>query len=191
MTIANLITLLRIVLVPVLIWALLSEQMLAAFLLFLLAGLSDAVDGTVARYFDQQSELGTILDPIADKLMLVSVFIILAYLEHIPLWLGILIVSRDILIIFGVMLAFMLFHDVTIKPLWVSKANTLLQILLAAWVLSALAFQFDNAWIKSALVWTTGVLTGLSAIAYIWEGMKLFSSENEDESSQTSSKQDI
>lgn len=177
MTIANLITLLRIVLVPVIIWALLSDQMLMAFLMFLLAGVSDAVDGTVARYFDQQTELGTVLDPIADKLMLVSVFIILAMLEHIPLWLVILIVSRDLLIILGVTLAFLLSFEFTIKPLRVSKATTLLQILLAAWILSSLAFEFDFNGIKSALEWTTGLLTGLSAVAYIWEGIKLIATD--------------
>ena len=91
--------------------------MLLAFMLFVLAGVSDAVDGTVARYFNQQTELGTILDPIADKLMLVCVFISLAYLGSIPLWLVILIVSRDLLIIFGVLLAFVLSLPVTIRPL--------------------------------------------------------------------------
>lgn len=167
----------RIVLVPFIVWALLSDQMLLAFLVFLLAGVSDAVDGIVARYFNQQTELGTVLDPIADKMMLVSVFIVLSYLGHIPLWLVILIVSRDILIIFGVLLAFVLAHDVTIKPLWVSKTNTLFQILLAAWVLSALAFEISNGWIQPGLEWITGILTALSAVAYIWEGIKLFAAD--------------
>ena len=174
MTIANLITLLRVVLVPVIVWALLSGEMMSAFLLFLLAGLSDAVDGAVARYFDQQSEFGTVLDPIADKTMLVSVFIVLAYLDHLPLWLAILVVSRDLLIVVGVMLAFVLVKKVTIKPLWVSKANTLAQIVLASLVLGLLAFEIHLPTAQLMLVWTTGVLTGLSAIAYIWEGLKLF-----------------
>ena len=152
--------------------------MLFAFLLFLLAGASDAVDGTVARYFDQQSELGTVLGPIADKLMLVSVFLVLSYLGHIPLWLVILIVSRDMLIIFGVLLAFVLRLPVTIRPLWVSKANTLLQILLAAWVLFSLAFAIDFPQAQLALELITGLLTGLSAAAYIWEGTKLFAAHD-------------
>lgn len=177
MTIANLITLLRIVLVPVIVWAILSDQLLMGFLVFLLAGLSDAVDGTVARYFNQQSELGTILDPIADKLMLVSVFIALAYLGEIPLWLVILIVSRDLLIIFGVMLAFLLSLPVTIRPLWVSKTNTVAQIALAAWVLFSLAFEIELSNAKLLLEWTTGLLTFLSAAAYLREGVQLFATE--------------
>ena len=178
MTLANLITLMRIVLVPVIIWALLSDLMLFAFLVFLLAGISDAVDGAVARYFDQQSEFGTMLDPIADKIMLVSVFIVLAYLGHIPLWLTILVVSRDLLIVVGVMLAFLLAKKVTIKPLWVSKANTVAQIVLAALVLGLLAFELDMPLTLLMMVWITGILTTLSAIAYMLQGMKLLEGTN-------------
>lgn len=179
LTIANLITLLRIVLVPAIVWAILTNQTTLALLLFVVAGLSDAVDGTVARYFDQQSELGTILDPIADKLMLVSVFISLAYLEAIPLWLVILIVSRDILIIFGVFLAFFLSVPVKIKPLWISKANTVAQILLAAWVLFTLAFDIERMNAQVALEWGTGILTALSAIAYLVQGIRLFAADEQ------------
>lgn len=179
MTIANLITLLRIVLVPAIIWAILTNQTVLALVLFVVAGLSDAVDGTVARYFDQQTELGTILDPIADKLMLVSVFISLAYLEAIPLWLVILIVSRDILIIFGVFLAFFLSVPVKIKPLWISKANTVAQIFLAAWVLFTLAFDIQWMTAQIALELSTGLLTALSAIAYLVQGIRLFAASEQ------------
>jgi cardiolipin synthase len=178
-TIANLITLFRIVLVPAIVWAILSNQTLTAFVLFVLAGMSDAVDGTVARYFDQQTELGTILDPIADKLMLVSVFISLAYLGSIPLWLVILIVSRDMLIIFGVLLALILSLPVTIKPLWISKTNTVAQIVLAAWVLFSLAFDIEWPNAKMVLEWVTGLLTALSAAAYIAQGTRLFAADEQ------------
>lgn len=164
----------RVVLVPVIVWAMISDQMMFAFLVFLLAGISDAVDGAVARYLDQQTEFGTMLDPIADKIMLVSVFILLAFLEYIPLWLTILIVSRDLLIVFGIMLAYALDKSVTIKPLWVSKANTLSQIVLAAFALGLLAFQLDMPNLKTAMIWITAILTALSAMAYIRDGLKLF-----------------
>ena len=171
---------LRLVLVPVIVWALLADQKMMSFLLFLLAGLSDAVDGAVARYFDQQTEFGTILDPIADKMMLVTAFIVLAYLDHLPLWLTILVVSRDLLIVLGVMLAFVLSKDVTIRPLWVSKANTVAQIVLVAWVLCWLAFERDVSTYQIVLEWITGLLTGLSAIAYLWQGLKLFATDDTD-----------
>ena len=179
MTIANLITMLRIML----LFRLLSGRSSAMskwqrFLLFLLAGLSDAVDGAVARYFDQQSEFGTILDPIADKMMLVSVFIVLSYLDLIPLWLVILVVSRDLLIIMGVLLAFVLDKKVTIRPLWVSKANTVAQIVLALWVLGLLAFDLEFFGFKTFLEWLAGALTALSTLAYIWQGLKLFGNDD-------------
>lgn len=174
-TIANLITVMRVVLVPVIVWAMLSNQMQFAFFVFLLAGVSDAVDGAVARTFNQQTEFGTILDPIADKIMLVSVFVVLTYLGHLPLWLTILVVSRDLLIINGVMLAFVLSIKIKIAPLWVSKANTLAQIVLAGLVLCVLAFDF--AWPRTLITmeWITGILTALSAMAYIVQGLRVFS----------------
>ncbi len=176
LNIANLITILRVVLVPVIVWALMSEQMMLAFLVFVIAGISDAIDGAIARYLDQQTEFGTILDPIADKIMLVSVFILLSYLEYIPLWLTILIVSRDLLIVLGIMLAYTLNKPVTIKPLWISKANTLVQIVLAAFALGILAFDLEYPNIKTLLIWLTALLTALSAMAYIRDGLKLFAS---------------
>lgn len=172
MTVANLITLLRIVLVPVIIWGMLSGHMMFAFLTFLLAGLSDAVDGAVARMLDQQSEFGTALDPVADKTMLVSVFIVLAYLGEIPLWLAILVLSRDILIVFGFLLAFVLGRAVAIKPLLVSKANTFVQIVLAAFVMGRLALEWPSTGFQAALEIATAVLTGLSALAYMIQGMR-------------------
>ncbi len=172
LTVANFITLFRIILVPVIIWSLLTGATASAFALFLVAGLSDAVDGAVARTFNQQSELGTVLDPIADKVMLVSVFIMLAYLEQIPLWLAILVVSRDLLIVAGFIVAFLLGRPADVKPLWVSKANTAAQILLALYVLARLAFELDGMQLQTYLEWGTGVLTGLSAIAYMVQGMR-------------------
>jgi len=171
-TIANIITLLRIVLVPVIIWALLSGETVFAFIVFLLAGISDAVDGAVARMMDQQTEFGTALDPIADKLMLVSVFLLLAWLGEIPLWLAILVLSRDVLIIVGFLLAFVLGKAVAIRPLFVSKANTFAQIVLAALVMGLLAFDLQMPVVKISLVYATALLTAVSAIAYTVQGMR-------------------
>lgn len=185
LTIANFITIGRVLLVPIIIWALLANQPIFAFVAFMIAGLSDAVDGTVARAMNQQSEFGTILDPIADKLMLVSVFIVLAYLGHLPLWLTILVVSRDLIIVFGVMLAYTLEKEVTIKPLWVSKVNTAMQIVLAALVLGVLGFEYPLPTIQTILEYLTGVLTAASAIAYIMQGLALFANGTVRENGET------
>jgi len=157
---------------PFIIWSLLSGAYMWAFGLFVVAGLSDAVDGAIARMFDQQSELGTVLDPLADKTLLVSVFIVLGVMGNIPLWLTILVFSRDLLIVAGIILCFVIGRPVKIKPLWVSKANTLAQITLASLVLGLLAFQLELTVIKVSLEIITGLLTGFSALAYVFEGIK-------------------
>ncbi|MFD0915654.1 CDP-alcohol phosphatidyltransferase family protein [Pseudahrensia aquimaris] len=172
MTIANIITFARLGLVPMIVWAMIADNMLLAFVLFLIAGVSDAVDGFIARNFNQQSELGTILDPLADKMMLVSVFIVLGYLGHIPLWLTILVVSRDVLIVFGIVVCFMLNRPVTIAPIWISKANTTVQIVLACFELGLLAFALSLPVAAAVLVWITGALTVGSAAAYTVQGVQ-------------------
>ena len=173
MTIPNLITIMRALLVPAIVWGLMTGQFVLAFLLFVIAGVSDAVDGIIARHFGQHSELGAILDPLADKVMLVSVYVVLAFLEELPLWLVILVVSRDVLIVTGVMVAGMIGDAPAIRPLWVSKANTVAQIVLAAFVLATLASALDWPMVRLILVWTTGALTTASTVAYIVEGLRL------------------
>ena len=103
MSIPNLITLARILLVPVVVWAIASNQMLFAFLLFAAAGVSDAVDGFLAKRFGMASELGAYLDPLADKVLIVSIYVSLGIVDALPRWLVILVVSRDLLIVGGVM----------------------------------------------------------------------------------------
>ena len=109
----NLITLARIIMVPVVVWAIASRQMQIAFLLFLAAGVSDAVDGFIAKRFNMASELGAHLDPLADKTLIVSIYVALGITEAIPRWIVILVVSRDILIVGGVMLAWFLGEPMT------------------------------------------------------------------------------
>ena len=167
MTIPNIITILRFLLVPAIIWALLSGEMAWAFALFLIAGISDGVDGFIARHFNQQSRLGAYLDPVADKLLLVCVFVVLGLMGELPLWLVVLAVSRDALIIVAVMLSTVMGHPVTVKPLFVSKANTAVQIILAAVALADLAFVLDLATVRSVLVVVSGLLTVASAAAYL------------------------
>ena len=108
MSIPNLITLARILLVPVVVWAIASGQMLIAFLLFVAAGVSDAVDGFLAKRFGMTSELGAYLDPLADKVLIVSIYVALGITGALPRWLVILVVSRDILIVGGVMLSWLI-----------------------------------------------------------------------------------
>ncbi len=165
--IPNFITLGRIISVPVIFWLLLSGQNKIAFFVFLCAGLSDAVDGYLAKRFNWSTELGSYLDPLADKLLIVSIFIALGVRNELPLWLVIAVVSRDILIVAAVLLAWLLDQRVRIKPLAVSKANTVVQIALAATVLADEGFSLGLDTVRLYLVWITAALTLLSLAAYL------------------------
>lgn len=129
LTIPNLVTILRFVLVL----AMLNMRWDWAFAGFLVAGISDGVDGFIARRFNQHSKLGAYLDPMADKVLLVSVFVVMGFIGQLPLWLVVTMVSRDALIICAVLLSTVMAHPVEMKPLYVSKANTAAQIVLAPW----------------------------------------------------------
>lgn len=172
MNLPNSLTLGRIVSVPLVVWLIIDHEMLAAFLLFLLAGLSDAADGYLAKRFGWHTELGAYLDPIADKALLVSIYVTLGLAGHLPVWLVIAAVSRDILIVGAVVLSWMLSRPLTVKPLLISKANTLSQIVLAGIVLGELGLGLGLDPIVSVLVWVTGALTILSAAAYFWAWLK-------------------
>jgi cardiolipin synthase len=167
LTIANLITILRFFLVPGVVWALLTQRVDWAFAGFLIAGVSDGVDGFVARQFNQRSELGAYLDPMADKLLLVSVFVVLGFMGELPSWLVVAAVSRDALIVAAVLLATIMGRPVAMKPLYVSKANTLVQIVLAAFVLAELGFGLNIGIAREMLIVLSGLLTAASAGAYL------------------------
>jgi cardiolipin synthase (CMP-forming) len=141
-SIPNIITLGRILLVPIVVWAIASSQMEIAFAAFVIAGVSDAVDGFLAKRFGMTTELGAYLDPLADKAMLVSIYVALGIIEAVPRWLVILVVSRDIMIVGAVILSWLFDKPIPMKPLMVSKINTVAQVALAALVLASLAFGF-------------------------------------------------
>lgn len=166
-TIPNLISILRLLLVPIVIWALMDGQVGWALALFVLAGVSDGIDGFIARHFNQRSRLGAYLDPMADKLLLVSVFVVLGFMGELPLWLVIAAVSRDALIVSAVMLSTIMGQPVEVKPLYVSKANTAVQIFLAALVLADLSFGLGLDIARDAFVFLSGLLTVASAAAYL------------------------
>ncbi|MBN9550698.1 MAG: CDP-alcohol phosphatidyltransferase family protein [Alphaproteobacteria bacterium] len=140
MTIPNMITIMRLLLVPAVVLAMLDARWEWAFAGFLVAGISDGIDGFIARRWNQTSRLGAYLDPIADKLLLVSVFVVMGIAGELPLW---------------------------VKPLLVSKANTVAQIVLAALVLGELAFSVHPDPLRTGLILLTGVLTVASAAAYL------------------------
>ncbi|MBV9240214.1 MAG: CDP-alcohol phosphatidyltransferase family protein [Xanthobacteraceae bacterium] len=172
LSLPNLITLARILLVPVMVWAIASDQMTAAFTLFLIAGISDGVDGFLAKRFGMATAVGAYLDPLADKVLIVSIYVSLGIIEAIPRWLVILVVSRDILIVGGIMLSWVLGDPITIKPATVSRLNTVAQILLGGVVIAARAFQWQIAGGINALMGLVAVLTLLSIAVYLQEWVR-------------------
>jgi cardiolipin synthase (CMP-forming) len=174
----NLITISRILLVPLIVWLLISEAYVPAVVVFALAGVSDAVDGFLARRFKSQTELGTYLDPLADKALLVSIYVTLSVMHILPAWLTIAVVTRDMLIVGGVMLSRLLDKPLIMKPLWISKVNTAWQIIFAGGVLGCLAlgFQAERPIFAGAVL--VGALTALSGALYMRDWVHHMSSHN-------------
>jgi cardiolipin synthase len=164
----NFISLGRLLCTPLAVWLMLSGEMKLAFWVFVGAGVSDAVDGFIAKRFDARTTLGRYLDPLADKALLVSVYVVLGTLGFLPNWLVILVVFRDLLIIGGALL----FHTLTdepmsMQPLMVSKVNTVLQIALAVLVLGRLAFGIDDVGVSEVLIYAVAVTTFVSGAVYL------------------------
>ena len=172
MSIPNLITLARILAVPVILWAIISGEMRIAFALFLAAGLSDLIDGFLAKRFGMATELGAYLDPLADKAMIVSIYVALGIVEAIPRWLVILVVSRDIMIVSAVILSWLVDKPVKLKPITVSKLNTVAQIVYATVVLAALTFGWEITLVKDMLMGVVAALTLLSVAFYVAEWVR-------------------
>jgi cardiolipin synthase (CMP-forming) len=167
MSLANLVTLGRLLAVPLVVWLILIGDMPTTFWVFTIAGLSDAVDGYVAKRFDQRSELGALLDPIADKTLIVSLFVTLGLAGHLPNWLVIMVVFRDLLIVGGFVLALVLSQPISWRPLLISKVNTVLQLVLLAVLLGRLAFGFVDHGAVVLLTYCVAATTIFSGAAYL------------------------
>ena len=166
----NILTLGRIALVPFLIVLLQDKQFLWSLFVFLGAGITDALDGYIAKRFNARTQLGAILDPLADKALIVSAYVTLAILLLIPFWLVVVVVFRDVIIIAGYLIMTLFYGSIEMKPLVVSKLNTLTQIIYVLVVLSALAGASLLAdlipWL-AIVVLLTSVISG-AAYVYIW-----------------------
>jgi len=172
LSIPNIITLGRIILVPVIVWAIASNQMEIAFAIFVIAGVSDAVDGFLAKRFNMASELGALLDPLADKALLVSIYVALGIWGAVPRWIVILIVSRDFMIVAAVIVSWLFDKPVPMKPLMVSKLNTATQVALAALILASLGFGFRPTPYDAVLMGLVTVFTLVSVSLYLVEWVR-------------------
>ena len=172
-TLPNAITFARLCAVPAAVWLVLQHRMDAAFWVFVAAGVSDAVDGWLARALNSRSKLGAILDPVADKALLVSMYVTLAAVGVLPDWLAILVVFRDLLIVGGVLVLYVLGQPPAIQPILLSKANTVLQITLAAGALLVAGFGLAAGPLIDLLILATAATTVASGAVYVWRAARL------------------
>jgi cardiolipin synthase (CMP-forming) len=166
-TLPNLLTFGRLCLVPATIWLILQQRLDLAFVAFVTAGLSDALDGWLARVTGSVSDLGALLDPIADKALLVSVYVTLAATGVLPDWVAILVVFRDLVIVGGVVVLWLAGHRPAIKPILISKVNTTLQIGLAALALLVRGFDIAAEEALQVMVWAVVGSTVVSGGVYV------------------------
>ncbi len=167
----NIITFARLCAVPAAVWLVIQRETGLAFGLFALAGVSDAVDGWLARRRGG-SALGAMLDPVADKALLVCMFVTLAAIGVLPSWIAILVVFRDLVILGGIGLMWRLAIPVRIKPMLLSKLNTALQLLLVGVVLFLEGFGLQAPWLRALLIWTAAATTLGSGAAYVWKAAR-------------------
>jgi cardiolipin synthase (CMP-forming) len=183
MTTANKITILRILLIPFFVVETLyyvetgnEIHRLVAILSFAITAILDGVDGYIARRYNQRSELGAILDPLADKLLLVSGVVLLSFdhaprLGRIPLWLTGTIIGRDLLLLIGIVVIRYMVGKVTVRPRILGKIATVFQMAVVIWILLNWERDLNGRWFQ---VWTIGaaVFTGVSGLLYVWDGVK-------------------
>jgi len=164
----NLITALRIVLVLPLAWSLLQHDFDIALLLVFVAGASDALDGFLAKQYGWTSALGSVLDPLADKLLLVVTFLSLGYLALVPAWLVVAVLARDIVIVTGGIAYYISIGRFDMAPTLISKLNTLMQLVLVFGIVLAQVFDFPRMWMVEIGWWIVLATTLLSGLDYVW-----------------------
>lgn len=172
MTVPNLLTVARILLTPVLVILLLENRLTAALVVFVAAGLTDVLDGLIARLYRQDSKLGAFLDPLADKLLLATTYAILAYQHLVPKWLAVIVLSRDVLIVLGVFVLFLQSLYIEIKPSVASKLTTSAQTVTVIVAMTTVLVS-PHPVLKNVLFHVTAALTIVSWAQYMGRGLRL------------------
>jgi cardiolipin synthase (CMP-forming) len=188
-TVPNLLTIFRMVLIPVFVTLIFYQRFLMALAAFVVAGITDGLDGLLARRFDQKSQLGTVLDPIADKLLLVTAFVVLSMRtvfpqpvpSHLPIpfWVTIAVISRDVFIVVGAAAINIMTGFRGFRPSWLGKLNTTVQIIAIGIIMFATSFPYGTGYYLPTLYVTVFVLALLSGAHYVFFASKLL---NEDRS---------
>jgi len=166
LSLPNVLTMTRIVMTPIIAYALLRGEAELALFLLLIAGISDLLDGAIARIFDQRTLVGAYLDPLADKLMLITTMVTLFYLGVVPLFLFLAVIFRDVLIVLGAISYELVTHNLRMEPSMVSKATTAMQIVALLAMICNMAWPIDG-WVLSLTIWLAFALTVVSGLHYL------------------------
>ena len=172
MTIPNIITMIRILLTPIFVIYLINDQLLTGLVILVICGVSDGLDGFIARVFKQKSRLGSYLDPLADKIILMSAFIALSIRGFLPSWLSVAVISRDVLILVGVIILYLNEIDLNIKPVISSKITTCFQFLTVIAVL-AREYLLPYQDYYSYLYYVTALFTIISFLQYLYQWLRM------------------
>jgi cardiolipin synthase (CMP-forming) len=172
LTIPNFLTLLRIIAIPIFLILVSDHRFAAALVLFMAAGITDTVDGVIARLTDSKSELGATMDPLADKLLLVSSFVILTWLGVIPSWLLILVLTRDVVILSGYLVIYFVSTPMEVDPTVAGKLNTFFEMFTIGFALLTLARpEIPMASVNLVTWYLTGVTITISGVHYVYSGL--------------------
>ena len=172
MNLPNILTLTRVLLIPFFVIFIINKNFQWAFFTFAIAGITDGIDGLIARITHQRTELGAYLDPIADKLLLSSAFISLAIIEFIPSWLVVIVITRDVIILVGFLVMWLTNYHPEITPSFLSKMTTAFQIIT---ILLALMIGYSSTFQQLSVIaiYATAILTILSGFHYIYTGTRI------------------
>lgn len=167
----NIITIVRILLVPVFIDMIIYGRFEYALAVFCVAAITDALDGLIARLANQRTRLGVYLDPLADKVLLTSAFVTLSIFHYVPTWLTTIVVSRDLILALGTLLLHLLEVSVDVTPMWLGKVTTVVQLGYVIAVVATVAFSWADDWLFPVVL-TVASLTIASGLAYIYKGVR-------------------
>lgn len=168
----NILTVARILVTPLFVILLIREHFDAAFLVFIIASVSDGLDGFLARWLDNRTELGALLDPMADKVLLVSAFATLAIMNIVPGWLTVVVISRDIMIALGIVVFMVFGVKYRIRPSWLSKCTTTAQLVFIMIIMMGRWWESIKA-AHEPMMWLTACLTIVSGLHYVVVGLRL------------------
>jgi cardiolipin synthase len=173
MNLPNAITIIRILLIPLFLYKVIQGEMVFATIVYLTAAVSDGLDGFIARFWNLKTKLGTFLDPMADKLLVTASFLSLSMIKIVPLWITLAVISRDIIIVGGSLLIYLIKHELTIRPQPIGKVTTFFQFSYILLVLLGSAFVIPFlSKLYNPMLLITGGLTIISLAVYILDGVK-------------------